>query len=201
MLNNGNSTTAYNDFSKLPLFPYKIIEYLIKYGSQEFWKLLKYQTVDALDQNDLTIKEKKELIWDGKNTEEQNYNVFLKPLVTNTLDDAESHCQIRLYRYDTVPENHLSAIIIYQLDIITPEKCANVYYEDVLCERTDLLETFLLNDLNGCDLGGTNSLMFDRTLSRTCKSLINISNSKSFYGRSLFIGQRLTNPTTDGGCG
>jgi hypothetical protein len=55
--------------------------------------------------------------------------------------------------------------------------------------------------LNGKEIGGTMPLSFDRTISRTCKSLMNISNSKSFYGRSLFLGQMLVAPDIGGVCG
>lgn len=185
--------TTVNNFSNVPLFPYKIIEYLIYNGSEDLWKLLKYQSVDALSRPILTPKEKVKLIWNGKDTQEQDYNIFLKPLVINSMDTSLEQCQIRLYRYDTTPENRYRAIIIYELDIITNEKSAIVTYQGLPCERTDLIETELLNSLNDCDIHGMGNLIFDRELSRTCKSLIGISNSKSFYGRSLFIGQRLQN--------
>ena len=71
----------------------------------------------------------------------------------------------------------------------------------MLCERTDLIENLLIDALNGTDIGGTQMMMFDRELSRTCKSLLSINNSKSFYGRSLYIGQQLISPDTGGECG
>lgn len=182
-----------NNFSDMPLFPYKIIEHLVYNGSENLWKLIKYQTVDALEQPNLTPKEKVKLIWNGKDTQEQNYNIFLKPLNGNSLDDALSQCRINLYRYDNTPENRYMSIIIYEIDIITNEKSAIVTYKGLPCERTDLIEMELLNTLNDADIKGTGNLIFDRELSRTCKSLMSISNSKSFYGRSLFIGQRLQN--------
>jgi hypothetical protein len=198
MLNNGNSSTAYNNFSVMPTFPYSIIEHLILNGSEELWKLLKYQTIDALDQPNLTAKEKKKLVWDGIDPLEEKYNIFLKPLIGNSLDSGEEQCQIRIYRYDTIPISRLQATVVYEFDIICQEKCANVYYNDAFCERTDLIEALLLKDLNGVDIKGTGDLVFDRNLSRTCKSLMNISNSKSFYGRSLFLAQTIIMPDSDG---
>lgn len=200
MLDNGNTYTSYNNFQILPLFPYRIVEHLIKNADENFWKLLKYQTTDALDKNALTIKEKKAMIWDGTDPDgEEDFNIFLQPLIGNALDSAENQCQIRIFRYDTVPISTIESIIIYEIDLITQEKSAMVYYEDMLSERTDLLEYYILNTLNGTSIDGTGNLVFDRQLSRTCKSLLNISNSKSFYGRSLFLGQRLINPDS-GGC-
>ena len=201
MLNNNNSYIAYNNFKQVPTFPYRIIEYLIENSNEDLFKLLKYQTIDALDKDNLTSDEKLALIWNGIDTQEQNYKIFLKPLIANELGDATSQCQIRLFRYDTTPVNRLQAIMIYELDIITHEKCGNVYYNGMLCERTDLIENLLIDALNGTDIGGTQMMMFDRELSRTCKSLLSINNSKSFYGRSLYIGQQLISPDTGGECG
>ena len=200
MLNNGNNYTAYNNFSTMATFPYKIVEYLLLNGSEELWKLLKYQTVDALDNADLTIEEKKKMVWDGIDPQEEYYSIFLKPLIGNSLDSGEEQCQLRIYRYDTVPVNKIESVVVYQIDIICQEKCANVYVDDVFCERTDAIESLLLKDLNGANIGGTGELVFDRTLSRTCKSLMSISNSKSFYGRSLYLAQTLIAPDSDG-CG
>lgn len=198
MLNNSNTYASYNNFSTLPMLPYSIVEYLILNGSEELWKLLKYQTVNALDNEDLTIEEKKKLIWDGVDPQEENYGIFLKPLIGNSLDSGEEQCQLRIFRYDTTPVNRLQSTVIYQIDIICQEKCANIYYNDYFCERTDVIESLLLKDLNGVNIGGTGELVFDRTLSRTCKSLMNISNSKSFYGRSLFLAQNIIIPDGSG---
>jgi len=200
MLNNNNNYLSYNNFDKVPTFPYQIIHYLIDGGNEDLFKALKYQDTDALSQNNLTSNEKLNLVWNGKDSQEQNYNIFLKPLIPNELDKATSQCQLRIFRYDTTPENRLNAVLIYEIDIITPEKCANLYYNNMLVERTDLIESLILNALNGTDIGGTQFLAFDRELSRSCKSLLNISNSKSFYGRSLFLAQRLISPDSSGGC-
>lgn len=201
MLNNNNNYLSFNNFRVLPLFPYKMVEHLIKNADENFWKLLKYQTTDALEKDDLTIKEKKAMIWDGsKPDKEEDYNIFLQPLIGNSLDSAENQCQLRIFRYDTVPTTAIESEVIYEIDIITQEKSAMVYYEDMLSERTDLIEYYLLDVLNGADISGTGVLVFDRQFSRTCKSLLNISNSKSFYGRSLFLGQRLIDPDNGGGC-
>ena len=91
MLSNGNSSMAFNDFSEMPYIPYKMLEALLTEESQvaqDFWKLLKYADVDALDKDNLTYEEKVELIWRGESLE-QNFNVFLKPLIGSSLDTAE----------------------------------------------------------------------------------------------------------------
>ena len=147
MLANGNNIMSFNNFAEMPEFPYKIIEVLLTDTSQEvenFWKLLKYTDQEALDKNNLTMKEKKALIWSGQSTE-QDYNIFLKPLIGSSMDTAEAQTQLRLYRYNTTPTNQYEAIICFEADFITNEKTSLVRYNKILCERTDIMESLFLS--------------------------------------------------------
>ena len=113
MLSNGNSSMAYNSYKEMPQLPYKVIAALLTEESQmaeDFWKLLKYTDVDALEKDNLTYDEKISLIWKGESIE-QNYNVFLKPLIGSSLDDAEAQTQLRIFRFTTMPTDRFSAII------------------------------------------------------------------------------------------
>lgn len=124
MLSNGNSGMAFNSFEELPLIPYKIIEELLSDKSENvenIWKLLKYTTPDALKKENLTDEEKDKMIWRGE-TMEQDFSIFMKPLVSSSLETAESQTQIRLYRYNNLPIDRLQAIVCFEIDIITNEK-------------------------------------------------------------------------------
>ena len=204
MLANNNSTMAFNNFEEMPEFPYRIIEVLLQDKSQEvenFWKLLKYTDQEALDKNNLTMKEKKALIWSGQSTE-QDYNIFLKPLIGSSMDTAEAQTQLRLYRYNTTPTNQYEAIICFEADFITNEKTSLVRYNKILCERTDIMESLFLSIMNGRDIKiGSGVLTFNRTLSRSCNSQLNIGNSKSFYGRSLIMALEFMSADSGGNCG
>ena len=204
MLANNNSTMAFNNFEEMPEFPYRIIEVLLKDENQEvedFWKLLKYTDQNALKKDSLTFSEKKALIWTGDSIE-QNYNIFLKPLIGSSLDTAEAQTQLRLYRYNTVPTNQHEAIICFEADFITNEKTSLVRRNGLLCERTDVMESLFLSIMNGRDIKiGSGIFTFDRTLSRSCNSQLNISNSKSFYGRSLIMALRFVSSDSGGVCG
>ena len=204
MLANNNSTMAFNNFEEMPEFPYRIIEVLLQDKSQEvenFWKLLKYTDQNALKNDNLTFSEKKALIWTGDSIE-QNYNIFLKPLIGSSLDSAEAQTQLRLYRYNTVPTNQHEAIICFEADFITNGKTSLVRRNGLLCERTDVMESLFLSIMNGRDIKiGSGIFTFDRTLSRSCNSQLNISNSKSFYGRSLIMALRFVSSDSGGGCG
>lgn len=204
MLANGNSSVAFNDFSEMPYIPYKILETLLTEESQvaeDFWKLIKYADVDALDKDNLTYDEKIALIWRGESIE-QNFNVFLKPLVGSSLDTAEAQTQLRIFRFTNMPTNQFEAIITFEADFITNEKTALVYQNGMLCERTDLMESMFLNIMNGRDIGvGSGWITFNREFSRSCNSQLNIGNSKSFYGRSLVMAINFANGESGGLCG
>ena len=64
--------------------------------AEDFWKCLIYDTKDALDKDNLTFEQKRNYIWTGE-TDEQNYRVFLKPIVGSILSDSQSQTQFRLY--------------------------------------------------------------------------------------------------------
>ena len=190
MLANGNNYMAFNDYSEMPQIPYQIVATLLTEKSQlaeDFWKLLKYADADALDKDNLTYEEKIAMVWRGESIE-QKFNVFLKPLVGSSLDTAEAQTQLRIFRYTTMPTNQYEAVICFEMDFITNEKTCLVYRDGILCERTDLMESLFLNIMNGRDIEiGSGIITFNRELSRSCNSQLNIGNSKTFYGRSLIM--------------
>lgn len=204
MLANENNYMSFNNFSEMPDFPYKIIEVLLTDTSQDaedFWKLLKYTEVNALKQKNLTLKEKKAMIWQGESIE-QNFNVFLKPLIGSAMDSAEAQTQLRLYRYNTVPTTQFEAIVCFEADFVTNEKTSLVRRNKILCERTDVMEALFLSVMNGRDIEiGSGVFQFNRELSRSCNSQLNIGNSKSFYGRSLILALQFVGVDSGGGCG
>lgn len=202
MLNNNNKRNTFNDFSEVPKIPYNIAEYLVEYGQEELWKLLKYQTRDACTKTNLTFQEKTDMVWDGIDTEQQNYRIFFKPLIPNSLTTAEEQMRISIYRVLTKPISANEAILIYGIDIMCSEACGEVYMDKakILVERTDYIESLLLSSLNGADIGGSQYAMFDKKLDNTCGSSMSINNGQSFYGRSLYIATRLIKPTKGCDC-
>lgn len=204
MLANDNNYMAFNNFKEMPQLPYKVVTTLLtdeSKSAEDFWKLLKYVDNDALSKPNLTYEEKMGLIWDGDSLE-QNYNVFLKPLIGSSLDNAEAQTQLRVFRFTTMPTSRFEAVITIEADFITNEKTCLVYQDGILCERTDVMESLFLDVMNGRDIEiGSGVVMFDRELSRSCNSQLNIGNSKSFYGRSLVMALEFISGESGGLCG
>ena len=75
----------YNSMSALPFIPYNILDHLAK-NNEIIWKLLKYNTYDALLQPDLTFNEKMSLIW--REGAQDKYGIFLSNLIEDAIAES-----------------------------------------------------------------------------------------------------------------
>lgn len=177
---------TFNNYSSLPSVPYQIISYLAQ-NNDRIFKALYYQDSDALDQEDLTLEQKINMIYvdEGIETEKQ---IFLKPLIGEEMVDSVN--QLRLYKYSITPVDSMVSVINYRFDIITGSKVSLIYDNDIPCSRLDIIETELLNTLNGVDLFGTGQFQFNRDLSTQNKQILSLSNSKNFFGSILIMSVR-----------
>ena len=176
----------FNKYTSLPSVPYKIISYLAQ-NNERIFKALYYQGSDALDQPDLTLEQKLDMIYvdEGK---EVDKHLFLKPLIGEEMIDSAT--QLRVYKYGISPTDNMTSVINYRFDIITGSKISLIYDDGIPCSRLDFIETELLNTLNGIDLFGTGKFQFNRDLSHDDKQLLTLSNSKNFFGSILIMSVR-----------
>lgn len=208
MLSNGNNTLTYNNFKAMPEVPYKIIEMLLTNESQSaenIFKLLKYPSYDALSMPNLTLEEKVAMIWSPKQpnyTQENLFNIFLKPLVPSALNTDAEQLQLRIYKYLDKPNSTIESTLLYQFDMITQEACCMVYNENnTMCERTDLLEAYILDCLNGADLQiGSSFFTFSAQVNTMVGSVLDINNSKSLFGRTMRLALKYVNVDKGGVC-
>lgn len=187
---------VFNTYTSLPSVPYKIISYLAQ-NNERIFKALYYQGSDALEQPDLTLEQKLDMIYvdEGK---EIDKNIFLKPLIGEEMIDSVT--QLRLYKYGISPIDNMISVINYRFDIITGSKISLIYDDGVPCSRLDFIETELLNTLNGVDLFGTGKFQFNRDLSTSDKQILTLSNSKNFFGSILIMSVRWVNLNDCGDC-
>ena len=188
----------FNKYNNLPSVPYKIIEYLAQ-NNDKIFKVLYYQSDDALDQPNLTLEQKINMIYTDKGKEDDKH-IFLKPLIGDEM--LESSTQLRLYKYGISPNDNLLSTVNYRFDIITGSKIGLVYDNGIPCSRLDIIETELLDSLNGIDLFGTCRFQFNRDLSTQDKQILTLSNSKNFFGSILIMSVRWINIDNQGdACG
>ena len=175
---------AYNKFVSMPFIPYRIMEYLA-YNNENIWKILRYDTYDCLSKSNLTFDEKMDLIWKNQGNQ-QDYRVFLTWLVENMIPDSIT--LLKLFRYNTMPQNNLEAYATYEFNLLYGGKIALIDYQGVPCSRGDVLEAEILQTLNGKDVGGVGMLQFNRQVSSVSHSQLNIGNNETFEGISLWMG-------------
>ena len=186
----------FNNYKTLPYVPYKIITYLAEHN-QKIFKALYYQDSYALSQPDLTIDQIIDMIYIDEG-EENDKHIFLKPLVGDEMLDSVT--QLRLYKYGISPNDALISTINYRFDIITGSKVSLIYDNGIPCSRLDIIETELLDMLNGTDLFGTGKFQFNRDLSTSDKQILTLSNSKNFFGSILIMSVRWVNVDNCGDC-
>lgn len=182
----------YNNFDDIPYVPYKLINYLAEKNDRLF-KLLKYPSSDALEQPNLTLDEKLDLLYVDEGNEVDKH-IFLKPLVGDEMTNAES--QIRIYKSGIKPLSKQDAVVSYRFDFITGDKISTVRDNGIPCQRIDLLESEILKTFNGVDLFGTGEFQFSRDLDTTDKQMFAMSNSKGFFGTYLIMSVRWVDVST-----
>lgn len=186
-----------NRYTSLPSVPYKIIAYLAEHN-QKLFKALYYNDIDALSKPDLTQEQIMDMIYVDEGREADKH-IFLKPLIGEELTDSVT--QLRVYKYAISPTDSMVSVVNYRFDIITGSKISLVYDNKIPCTRLDIIETELLNTLNGVDLFGTGKFQFNRDLSTSDKQLLALSNSKNFLGSLLIMSVRWVDPTDGLVCG
>lgn len=185
----------YNSMSMLPNIPYNILTYLAK-EEQILWKLLAYNSYDALSKPDLTFSEKMDLIW--KEGPQEPYSVFM----TNIIDDAipESKTILKIYNYYIHAKDLYLAPTVYAFDILYGPKMSLVEYNGIPVSRADLFVNRILTLLNGVEVGGVGKLVFFDDMSRYDLGRTVIGNSKTFTGYQLFLSVNVGDTGRDEGC-
>jgi hypothetical protein len=187
--------SVYNRFNQLPYVPYQIISYLAEQNDRIF-KLLKYNDIDALNKPNLTMEQKRQLIWDGQDDME-NYNIFLTNVQPN--EEIKNRTIMKVYRYNMEPDNQVSAIACYRFDILFGSKIPLVTYNGITCNRGDVIEMEIMRSLNGEDVAGVGFLQYNNQLTTLCSSQVGIGNNYTFTGLTIVMGTNITDIEA-GGC-
>lgn len=189
----------YNSMSALPKALYRILEYLVTAESAEdIWKMLKYNDYYALSNPNLTMTEKLDLLWrEGK---QEDYSVFF----TNLIEDAMcvSKCVLKMYHYYTYarPSSYL-ATPTFAFDFLYGGQMSLVEKDGIPVNRGDLFINCLLASLNGANIGGVGTLIFDDEQSRYDAARSVVGNSKTFTGVQIYLSTLMGDTGAEVGCG
>lgn len=176
----------FNQFDSLPDIGYKIIEYLML-KNEDLWKLLKYNTPDALSKSNLSIDEKSLLIY-NENGSGVDFKVFRQPY----LDDfyLKESSILHVYLENIIPINHIVSTVNYSVDCIVHNKVSNI---DGYRNRCETMNYNILKCLNGAEVNGIGKFQFNSELSRYSMSRLNLWNNRNFYGYSTVFGVQVSN--------
>ena len=185
----------FNKFTSLPYIPFRIIMALLE--NDDFCKLMYYNTADALSKPNLTIAQKRKLIWDGQD-DMDNYNIFM----TNVQPKEETinRTILKVYRYNSEPYTQVGAIVTYRFDLLYGSKIPLVKYNGITCNRGDVIEMEIMKTLNGTDVAGVGFLQYNRELTSLCQSQVGIGNNYTFTGLSIVMGTTLIDVDEEGEC-
>lgn len=168
---------AYNRYNTIRDIGYLLISELIK-NNDDIWRLLKYNTPDALTRDFLTLDEKRELIFDGiTNPDSEQYRVFRQPF----LDDAfeEQVTQLRCYLLSINPENRSVGTVTYAFETVCHLKIMSLAnYEN----RLEVMVQQIMQTLNGVHVGAVGEFVFDDNSSYFDLSSMNMYNNRNFMG-------------------
>lgn len=187
----------FNSLSALPYIPYNILVYLARQeGAENLWKMLKYNSYDALSKPNLSFEEKLKLIW--RNGPQEKYGVFLTPLIEDAV--CESKCVLKIYDYYIHAKELYTSTLVYAFDFLYGGQMSLVEYNGVPVSRGDLFVNIILTVLNGAEVGGIGKLIFYDDMSRYDLARATIGNSKTFTGVQLFMSVNVGDTGEANGC-
>jgi hypothetical protein len=185
----------FNHYGDLENVCYKIIEHLML-NNDRLWKLLKYNSNDALLKDNLTLQDKRKLIFTG-NSVAKDFRVFLQPY----LDDSflEECAMIRIYPMSIYPDNHLMGTVYIAIETISHVKVVNIMSDDEMApvkSRETVMLSEIMKTLNGKEVNGVGVLQFNREHGLQDKTLINIWNNRNFFGHTTVMSVKIAGGTS-----
>lgn len=171
---------AYNKMTGFSDLAYNILCYLMT-NNEKIWKLLKYNTPNALSYPDLTMDEKRAMIFNGTGDSE-NFNVFRNPFVDDAFTSEVS--QLRIYALTVVPNNRSVSTIDFAIDCITHVKLSNI---DGCRNRAEMLVEEVIKTLNGQDIDGVGVLFMDERESSYDGARSSLFNNRYFWGFQIVM--------------
>jgi len=223
---NTNNYYGYSDYSEFNRIPNidgiecKIVEHLLNSKTKDaemFWKVLKYNSRDALAMENLTMAEKMEITqgFGSSPTGGQtgSLRLFLQPFCNDAW--AEECSSVYIYVDDLYPIDHMRANVIVSVETVThinadvvygdadlesnPETNPNDYYYTDLenptvrfKSRTSVLLKCILAELNGLYLDGIGYLQFNINNAMTgLGSKIEGNAKMTVYNRRSYFGHKI----------
>lgn len=152
---------AYAKYEVIPDLSYNIISHLMKTESAEIiWKLLKNKSNDAWKMENLTLEEKRKMVYDGSPIA-SDFNVFLDSGMDDAITTETTY--LRIYPYYGSPLNRSNGVVDVAFEIMSHFKINTLSNYRT---RIDTIMQSLIESLNGENVGGLGVMFFDNNGSR-----------------------------------
>jgi len=118
--------SEFNRFQNIDGIEWKVIDHLVKSKSKHadlLWKILKYDTLDALSKPSVPENERRELVCTD-NGDQTTKRLFMSPIMDDALTQQCSF--VRIYVEDIFPIDHLKATVGVTVEAITHQKVSLV---------------------------------------------------------------------------
>ena len=180
--------SSYNQYDGLQNFTLLIIQHLML-NNEDIWKLLKYDTQDALEKPNLTREEKAKLIYPGASGGDMDdYRVFRTPYLDDLTTNQQA--QLRVYLESITPDTRLYGTVDVNIEVICHVKMIELNdYQN----RAEASGWQVIITLNGADVGGIGKLFFDRNGSFYDLIKMNRYNNRNFYGYTITMSTKMGN--------
>ena len=180
--------SSYNQYDGLQNFTLLIIQHLML-NNEDIWKLLKYDTQDALEKPNLTREEKAKLIYPGASGGDMDdYRVFRTPYLDDLTTNQQA--QLRVYLESITPDTRLYGTVDVNIEVICHVKMIELNdYQN----RAESIVWQVIKTLNGADVGGIGKLFFDRNGSFYDLIKMNRYNNRNFYGYTMTMSTKMGN--------
>lgn len=198
---------AYNRFVNLDNIEYRIADFLAKSDNKYadyLFKILNYDTMDALMRPSLTYQERMKLLY-SNNGDAAGDRIFLSPFIDDSFEEQSSH--LHIYIHSVVPKDHLISTVNIGIETIVHNKISNIqgdaamYNPDtnpsemgnngqpkiILKNRASVMLKCVLAALNGSFVAGVGTLQFNTTMSSYDNAKLSLWNGKKFFGYSIVM--------------
>jgi len=155
----------YNKYTEFPNLSYNCITYMID-NNELIWKLLKYNNANAWQEDDLSIAEKRALIYSGQ-PDQTDYRVFMD--LGNDDSWNEQTTILRIAPIELNPMNYVVGTLYMGFEIYVHYVCNTLSNYKA---RTYLMAQQIIETFNGAEIGGLGRLYFDANYSSRCTARI-----------------------------
>ena len=172
---------TYNKYETFPDLARNVLSRLFE-NDEDIWKLLKYSSPDALSKPNLTLAEKRALIYDGLG-EQDDFRIFRQPFLEDSFQDAVA--QLRIYSTQIVPSDNITGVVDICFEILSHNKIITL--DGGQYSRLELIAQRIIQSLNGVEIGGVGLMFFNQRGHYSDRVSMNLYNNRNYVGYKLIM--------------